>query len=557
MHTYAAQAALEPAFWLAYAAASQVLERHKEAVHWYTKAIAQNAGDALLLLNYADALERTSQAGMADRMRRHAWLMLKEKYPAPKFVQAVGESSEMLALARLSLQNQLGDPGLNLVRQWVNQMRGLPDAQQNEQTLALVLGWAIVKEQFYNARAWMWLRYARQSQLAQPLWGDSQVALQLQETQTMDRLLARHGEALPIYNRYDTARELGHIQQAIDIAFKGMSQQDDEPLYDRYRQHVPGQANYVQLGWDVAHQGGLNSKDLRFETRLVVNPKLHLTFSGSRQRQDIDNPVLPSLVPAMDRLASVQLRWLGSHGETSLTLARRDELEELMSFRLRQSVQWGGRLSLEVGIDLKDESTVSLPMQVAGYENSLSGTVNYTLGKREFARISPRYARYFTQFGDGLGSSRMLDLEFGYRIRTEYPDWRLRTFLTRQLFSRGGALSEASRARLPSNALPATEDVGAVAYFIPESSTTWGACWGMGENLSGQNLQTTYSRAWRPFFDLCLNHNTLSSNSLNGILGVAGSVTGEDHLLMQLQSSDKQPGSAATNALAVRYRRYF
>lgn len=559
MREYAAQAAATPAFWQAYAAASQALERHREAVFWYAKAATQNANDPLMLLNYADALERTDQIGMADRMRRHAWLQLKQKYPQAQPAQATVQSSELLALARLRLMDQPGDPGLALVRQWVSQMRGLPDAPATEQTAVLVLGWAIVKEQFNNARTWMWLRYARQSQLAPPLWGDSQTALQLQETQTMDRLLMRHGEALPIYNRYDAAHELGHVQQAVDIAFKGMSQQDDEPLYDRYRQHVPGQANYVQLGLGVEHQGGLNSHGLRFETRLVISPKLHLTLSGSRQQQAGDDLVLQALVPATDRLASVQARWLGERGETSLTIARRDELNGLMSFRLQQSLQLGGRLGFEGTLDVRNEPTVSLPMQVAGYENSLYGTANYTLGKREYVRIAPRYSRYYTQFGDALGSGKMLDMEFGYRVRTEYPDWRLRAFLTRQLFTRSSPLSNASLARLPGlQDAVSNETIDLLTYFIPESSSTLGACWGMGENLAGQNLQTTYSRAWRPFFDLCLNHNTLNGNGLNGTLGLAGSVTGEDHLLLQLQSSDgTQTGSPPTNSLAVRYRRYF
>jgi hypothetical protein len=465
----------------------------------------------------------------------------------------------LLALARLRLMDQPGDPGQALVRQWVSQMRGLPDAPATEQAAVLVLGWAIVKEQFSNARAWMWSRYARQSQLAPPLWGDSQTALQLHETQTLDRLLTHHGEALPIYNRYDTAHELGHVQQAVDIAFKGMLQQDDEPLYDRYRQHVPGQTNYVQLSWGVEHQGGLNSHGLRFETRLVINPKLHLILSGSGQQQAGLDPVLQALTPDTDRLASVQARWLGERGETALTIARRDELNGLTSFRLQQSVQLGGRLNLEGGVDVRTESTVSLPMQVAGYENSLYGAANYTLGKREYFRISPRYSRYYTQFGDALGSGKMLDMEFGYRIRTEYPDWRLRTFLTRQLFSRSSPMSNASLAQLPGlQDAVRNETIDLLTYFIPDSSSTWGACWGMGENLAGQNLQTTYTRAWRPFFDLCLNHNTLNGNGLNRILGLAGSVTGEDHLLLQLQNSDgTQPGGSPTNTLAVRYRRYF
>lgn len=560
LNVHVSQAELNPAYWQVYAVANQVLEQHKTAVRWYTKAVANKPDDALMLLNYADSLERTNQRGMADRIRRHAWMLLKAQYPTPQSVHAISQSQELLALARLSLQNTPGDPGLGLVREWVNQMRGLPDAQQNEQTLALVLGWAILKEQFGNARSWLWRRYASQSQLAAPLWGLSQTALQLKDSQTMGELLSRHANGLPIYNRYDTAYELGHVQQALDIAFKGMTHQNDESLHDRFRQHVPLHANYLQLGLTTDRQGAFDNQHLQFETRLMIQPKLHLVLTSSSQRQHSGDLVLSKVTPAADRLASVKLLWMGTRGATSLTLGRRDELAGLTSFRLGQSTQWGSRLNLEGGIDFQTESTVSLPMRVAGYENSVYGSANYVLGKREYFRISPRLAHYFTQFGDSLGRSHTLDLEFGYRIRTEYPDWRLRGFVTRQQFSRSSGLSAQALGRLPTEVqLAATNGaIEPVAYFIPESSTTWGGCLGMGENLGGQNLQTVYSRGWRPFMDVCFNHNTLSGSGINSTLGLAGSVTGEDHLLLQLQNSDAtQPGSAATKALAMRYRRYF
>lgn len=566
MREHNAQALKEPALWQAYAAASQALDRHRDAVSWYAKAASRSPSDAPMLLNYADALERVGRSGMADRLRRYAWAQLKEKYPSPNLAQASIQSPELLALARLSLVNQPGDPSLALVRQWVSQMRGLPDAPTTEQTAVLVLGWAIVKEQFGNARAWMWSRYARHSQSAPPLWADSQTALQLQETQTMDHLLVNRGEALPIYNRYDMAYELGHVQQATNLAFLGMTPQDDEPLYDRYRQHVPAQSNYVQLGWNLQHQGGLNSHGLQFETRLMINPKLELRLSGARTQQSgLDSdPVLQTLTPSTDRLMGAQLNWHGSRGTTSLAVTRRDELDGLISVRLQQSYRWGGRLNLEAGLDLKNESTVSLPMQVAGYENSLHANMTYTLGKREYFRIAPRVSRYYSQFGDDLGSGNFLDMEFGYRIRTEYPDWRLRGYLTRQLFSVGSGMSSESYARLSEPAQIAISDalannsIDRVHYFVPESSTSWGGCWSMGENLAGQNLQTTYTRAWRPFFDLCANHNTVSGTGTSGSVGMAGSITGEDHVFIELRSSDgSQPGNLSTNALAVRYRRYF
>jgi hypothetical protein len=346
----------------------------------------------------------------------------------------------------------------------------------------------------------------------------------------------------------------------------GMTSQDDEPLHDRYRQHVPSQSNYVQLGWESQHQGGLNNHALQFETRLMINPKLELLLNGNRSQQagaDSD-PVLQALTPATDRLMGAQLNWHGSRGTTSLAVSRRDELDGLTSLGFQQNYQWDGRVSLEAGLDLHAESNVSLPMQVAGYENSLHASMTYTLGKREYLRIAPRASRYFSQFGDDLGSGNFLELEFGYRVRTEYPDWRLRGYLTRQLFSVGSGLSSESFTRLPLAAQTAvlnafaSDSIDKVHYFVPESSTSWGGCWGMGENLAGQNLQTIYTRAWRPFFDLCANHNAVSGTGMSGSVGLAGSVTGEDHVFIELRSSDgTQTGNSSTNALAVRYRRYF
>jgi predicted Zn-dependent protease len=564
LREHRAQASKDARLWPAYAAASQALERHRDAVGWYAKAAAHRPTDLPMLLNYADALQRVGQVGMADRMRRHVWAQLKVKYPNPREAQAFPDNPELLALARMSLVNQPGDPSLALVRQWMSQIRGVPDAPSTEQTAILVLGWAILTEQFSNARAWMWSRYARHSQSAPPLWADSQTALQLQEVQTMDHLLARRGDALPIYNRYDTAYALGHVQQATEIAFLGMTLQDEEPLYDRYRQHVPSQSHYVQLGWELQHQGGLNSHGLQFETRLMIDPKLELLLSGDRSQQSGSDPVLQALAPSTDRLMSAQLNWFDSRGTTSLALSRRDELDGLTSVRLQQSYQWGGRLNLVAGLDVKHESTVSLPMQAAGYENNLHASMIYRLGKREYLRIAPHASRYYSQFGDDLGSGNFLDMEFGYRIRTEYPDWRLRAYMTRQLFDVGSGMSGESVAKLSETAQTAIADalannsIDPVHYFVPQSSTSWGGCWGMGENLAGQNLQTTYTRAWRPFFDLCVNHNTFSGSGMSGSLGIAGSVNGEDHVFIELRSSDgSQPGNLSTNALAVRYRRYF
>lgn len=558
---HAALASTEAKLWPAYAAANQLLGRHRDAVHWYRKMIVAKADDPLMLLNYADALERTAQTGMADRVRQHAWLQLKSSVKDPAALLRPGQASDqLLALARLSLTNQPGDPGMALVRQLVSQLRGVPEAQQDEQTLSLVLGWAVLKEQFGNAQLWMWRSYARQAQRAAPLWGQTQLALQLKDTQAMETLLVRHANALPISNRYDMSYELGQVPQAQDIAFQGMSQQDDEPLYDRYRQHVPLQANYLQVESLVGHGGQLNDHGLHFETRLSLTPKLQLVLSGSRMQQGSDDPNLGALAPSTDRLVSAELLWQGTHGQSSLKLYQHNELADVNGFHLGQTYLWGKNLRLEANLNYRAPSLISEPMQVAGYENSLSGRLNYTLGRREYVQMAPRFSRYYTQFGDGLGSGQALELEAGYRFKLEYPDWRVRVYANRQTFSAAAGLDASAQARLPLAAQTAisTGAIDPVSYFIPDSSTSWGTCLSMGDNIGGQSLQTTYSRAWRPFLDACLNHNDLTGASISGVVGVAGSVTGEDHLRLQLESSDSRTtGGSTTNTLSIRYRRYF
>jgi len=561
LRAHAGMAATDATLWPAYAAANQLLERHRVAVQWYRKMIAAKSDDPLMLLNYADALERTGQTGMADRVRRHAWLGLKSSVKDPATLLRPGQKSEqLLALARLSLTNQPGDPGMALVRQLVSQLRGVPKAQQDEQMLSLVLGWPILKEQYGNAQSWMWRNYARQVQRDAPLWAQAQTALQLEDTQTMDKLLAQHANALPIYNRYDMAFALGHVQQAQDIAFQGMTTQDDEALYDRYRQHVPLQANYVQVESSVGHGSELNDHGLHVETRLAITPTLQLVLAGSRMQQGSDDPVLDALASSSDRQASAELLWQSKHGQSSLRLYGHHELADVNGWHVGQTYQWGERLSLEANLDYHAPSLISEPMQVAGYENSLSGTVSYNIGRREYVTIAPRFSRYYTQFGDGLGSGQALELEAGYRFKLEYPDWRVRVYANRQNFAAAASLDEQARARLPlavRNAMT-DGDIDPVAYFIPASSTSWGTCLSMGENLGGQSLQTTYTRAWRPFMDVCLNQDDVAGSSVSGVLGVAGSVTGEDHLRLQLESSDSRTtGGTRTNTLSVRYRHYF
>ncbi len=576
---HAARAATTASYWLPYAAAYHALDQYKPALHWYRKALARTPSDTLLLLNYADVLERVRLGGMAARVRRHAWLRLREKFPQPTMQAPLDAQPELLAMARLAILNAPGDPSLGLVRKIVGELRGLSavpvegrsdavsvqEIQEDQQTRDLILGWAITQEQHSNARAWMWLNAARHvgatgvAGARPPLWAEAQTALQLNDTPRMDRLLRKDAAGLPIYNRYDIAYALEDWPLALDIAFKGMTSSDvDEELHDRYRQHAPRHVNYAQLSVARARYGDLDSHGSQYEVRLAIDRRLQMTLAWSQRAQSSDAALLAT--PPHDRVASVEARWMGHRGDTTAAFFRRSEQEGNSGWRLAQEWAWSSRLNLSGTLERRGESTESLPLRVGGSQDSVRLGFNYVIGKREYVAVGQRLSRFHTQEGDYLGSSHILDLEAGYRIRTEYPDWRARIFATQQDFSHDGAVGAETLTRLAPEvqAAVAGGTLDAVRYFLPEGSTTVGACFGMGENLAGQNLQETYTRAWRHFYDVCTNHNSLNGTGYSGVIGVAGSVSGEDHFSLRLEQTNGGTGAGTlSRILAARYRHYF
>lgn len=554
---YAANAA-DADFWPAFGAANLVLNRQREALFWYRRSAARAPQDALLLLNYADALERNQHVGMAARVRRHAWLLLRERFAqetAPG--KAVASDPQWRTMLRLSLLNRPGDPALHQVRAWVAQLRTLPhDATPNE-TTELVLAWAIGSEQFLNARTWMARQFRAQARSQAPVWGTGQVALQTGDMAALSALLREDAGKLPVYNRYDIERALGLDAQALDTAFQGLHHSpDDEALYDRVRQHAPAQAAYLQATLQDASLGSLARRTLAWDARWPLLPGWMLEMGGARASQSSSGADLQSLVPDADQVTRIGVRWSSPRQSGGLTLFQRRTWETQAGLHLDYAqdlghgVRGGGRL------DWHGESQISQAMQVAGMEDSLAANLGVQLDKRISLSVAPGFVRYYSQFGDELGSAQVLDGEAAYRLRMEYPDWRIRVTVRQQALDRTGDLRAESLQRLAVS--PPNAAIGSSSYFLPESSTNWGLCMGLGDNLGGQNLHNGYSHGWRPFWDACLRNDSRTGDGYTSQLGLAGALRGRDHMLIELQHSDGlNTAEGFSRTLTVRYRSYF
>ena len=232
------------------------------------------------------------------------------------------------------------------------------------------------------------------------------------------------------------------------------------------------------------------------------------------------------------------MRWLQPESQSGVAVFDRNAVQGSAGFSLDHAWRVNQRVNMDAGLDYHAPSALSLPMRLTGFENSVQSALVYTLSKREYVRLAPSVSEYFSQSGDQLGSAVQLDLEAGYRLRSDYPDWRVRVLGSRQLRQAND---------------------GVDPIVIPVSGTSWSVCVDMGENLAGQNVRSVYSRAWRPFADVCLlNNMTTGADGYSASLGLAGSVTGKDHLSLEVGGAeDSATGSASLRSLSLRYRYYF
>ena len=521
---------LNPAYWGALAAAYQALDQPAQAVAYYSRQLQQNGQDFLWMVNYADALEQDGQAGMALRVRQHAWLQLRGKLH-DKTV-SLPFTPDMLAASRLAMLNRPGDPDLALVGSVLRQDRLVKqDVATDNQTSELILGWAASKEQSANAKAWLWKRYGMT--LKRPLWGEAMVAVAENDTERLDHLLSEQADGLSMLVRHDAARALEQTRYAQSIVFEGMdANPNSDEIHQRLTEDALDTASFVNFEMRNEQYGTYHGsvRSTQIETPIANNMRLAAEFWQTHQSND-ELSVMGN-VPPTERVGGLALKIHGSAGDTEIALRRRNEFANTTESRVTQDTNILSGLHLRLGAEMHAEATESNDLRVFGMRNQIDAAMLYAFSKREYLHIQPGYDRYYTQNGDSLGQGNHLSWEIGHHIRTEYPDWTLRLTGTHVRFSSDAA------APLP----------------LPNNANLYGLCFGFGEVY-----RYAYTRAWRPHFDYCVTNNDVSGQGYNTGIGVSGSLAGHDHLALSFR---QEVGGAnivngTTRELSLNYRYFF
>ncbi len=561
LQRYAGQALRNDRYAPVYAAGYQALGRAREAARWYHRALARQPDDAVLLSAYADVLQALGHTGMADRLRRQAWLQLQALRSGSADLAAALRHPAFDTWARLLADGAGGPAAAPALRRAVLQdlrVRAGPPAATDPRD-ALLLQAALDKQLPDSARRWMLQRYLALGRAA-PLPAQARLALQQHDRLALAALLQQPGRRLDDTTRIELALALQRSDLAIDTAFEALTRQPAaEPFHELLRQQLPPNAHYLQWSATQADYGLLQRLGQELQARLVLSPALQLLLATTAWRQSSDDPDFATLLPGREDWQTVELRWLGRR-DTRVALTQQQALQRYDGLRLQQRGRWAPRLDYELALRWHQPSELTLPLRVAGYEDSLRLQLGYALDRQTTLNLTPQLSRYHTQYADYLGSGSSVELGATHRLRNDYPDVYLRAYTEWRSYRRDGGLSAATVAQLPAYLQTGLGNgsIDPVGYFLPPDNSTVGLCAGIGGNLAGLSLPEDYSRAWRPYGWACATDNSVLGPGYNASAGLAGSVFGADQLRIEWQRSEANaPGGASIQILSIRYRHYF
>lgn len=538
------RAGQNPALAAALAAGHLHLHQTRLALPWQQRQLRAQPGDALAWLAYADSLQSLGHAGQAGRVRVHAWALLRAVAArAPDAPQA--PDAQLWALYRLALSEPGSERARRVALHLAGRLRHLPTQADDAMARELVLGWLIQADQPLAARAWMWQRYLRETAQAAPLWAQAQVALQLQDSPSLAHLLQANesASAWPSASRFDAQLSLGRVDAALHQARARLAQGDDPELQERLRLHAPQRMAYVQTQISAAHSSDAHGTQAQLEARLWLRSSLSLTVQANQMPTQIDTPALRgSAPPRQPWRASLdasegpwhwQAQWLQRDGTAGLAV------------QAQRSLQAG--VQLDAALSWRMDTTLNTALALDGRMSAAQLGLSGAWDRRWGWRVSAQASQLQTQDGIALGAGRGLDLELNYALRRDAPAWRLRAWASWRRYSPATAPAGLALAD------PQLSAEQALALYLPADSSLWGVCAGLGDNLGGQSL-FTYSRAWGPYGEVCVDN---ADRAVSGTLGWAGAIDGLDQLRVEWIRTGAGANTSSGQSWLARYRRYF
>jgi polysaccharide biosynthesis protein PelB len=572
LRRFAGDAEDNPQLWAPYGAAYLRLGDGRQALHYLHKQPGGAARSPLWRLTYADALELNSRIDDAWRVRRTVWFELarrrrdpahaaplpaaeqddlRGRYVALTTLFGSGDRSRAVLIEMLRADahsdreaqpasSELGDIGdLPPVKQ---------DALRKERRVysaiarEAAISWAQAQGEPDLERAWLEKQYIDRA--TRPVYAEAQLAINEGDVDELSRLLDDLPDLVPRQNKGDARVLTGRYADAQTGAFDSLTRlPDDELMQAQLSEQLLRSARSVASAFRYADQGPLHFTEESLTGGLRVTPSQALQFRYMQRDQSTDVAALP-FAPKHDRLVEAIYRHRGQYDDEHVTLGRRNALDDFTTARIEGVITWSPKLTLTYAFGYNQAATETTQLVVGGTKDIASVGFNYRLDPHWFGGGRYEYARFHGQDRSSLGDGHLVELNVGYKIKADYPDYTIRAVFSHGQYNADDAPGDRLSALLPAG-VPFTAQ-----SFMPQTFTQGGLLFSFGDDLPD-----TYSRGWRPMFSAGPLRDSRAGWSGQVELGLAGSVFGNDQALVYgLYQGVSSNHSTSVKEVGVRYR---
>ncbi|GJG95214.1 tetratricopeptide repeat protein [Cupriavidus pauculus] len=589
----------DPNLWGAYAAGAMRFQDGRTALHYLNKMQQGKHADPLWLGLTADAYEAIGQTSTAWRIRRQAWIELHHAWGAGgenwnNAAEREDEDDAQDGPVRADLRRQQvalgqvfasGDVSRSLVIEMLRRDRaevaarrvapvdskstsqlgnipGLPplevappaalvDAQNRRQSQIsaasreVALAWAMSAESNELARAWLARQYA--NRLQRPAYAEIAIALDRNDMDQLDRIMERQAGRVPVTSTIEANRQLDRLSAAQTQAYETQElARTDDTLQQTLEDALLFNAMALEPRVTFQRQKPLEYYEYSLAGGARLWEGYALNLRGVfRDQRSADSSQLVN-VPGTDRRGELALTYRDSQKNWVLGVGRRDGLQSFTTARLTGNWNQEGRVQYTGTVGYNQTADESAQLRVGGMKDVAELGATWRLGLREFIGGRVQYNHFYGQDRTALGHGMVFDVEAGYRIRTQYPDYTVRIVGTRGIYSTNGGTLSSTMQRL----VPPGDDEATPAFYMPQSFTQAGVLFGFGTDLIDD-----YTRKWRPFMEAGALYDTRAGHNFRGQVGIAGSVFGNDHLSLYVShdTAARTTGTPLTE-VGLRYR---
>ena len=489
----------DPRQWPVFAMAYSELGQTRNALPWFDRAVRRDSDNYLLVLDYADALERGRRFDSARRMREYALVELRPRLM--RNLQAQGKLTrtdrEQNARILSAQANMLGPEGR---RAWLRRaLDGRSGEDLTPTDIEMLLGYYLSEEEPAHSR--YWLLQAHRRRVATEDWQQLAVALQANDQVAMQRILdgSREGGDIGIADRISALRQLDYRERALVLALN--HERPNEP-YVTGIDVVPRYA--AELYQEMPQNFGTELIVRSISDLDVTSESVFLRLSGERlsTRVELGARQLSAEDDLVDldgledeRFASVELNWRERRGMTTVRVgAVSTDAEDTAQFGLRQEWQVKSNVTAAVFLDYNSLADETGQLRALGLRDDIGIGLDWVLTARDSVSLQAEYSQFHSR-------EERNDLGDGYSVEASYQH-SLMVGPTHQVQVRGFANTQQNFLEddLPSDMaarLPAGTELDDV---VPTRYTFVGAGVSFARGIPGEEYPVVASPRYR--FDL-------------------------------------------------------